>query len=83
MEFDRGEGGTLTPLPAPSIDTGMGLERITSVIQGKLSTYDTDLFQPIAARDRASARAAPTRAPRDRSITPTCRCASSPITCAR
>ena len=39
--------GTLTPLPAPSIDTGMGLERITSVIQGKLSTYDTDLFPPI------------------------------------
>ncbi len=55
MEFDRGEGGTLTPLPAKSIDTGMGLERITSVIQGKLSTYDTDFFQPIlrAIADRA------------------------------
>ena len=47
MEFDRAPGGTLTPLPAKSIDTGMGLERITSVIQGKLSTYDTDLFLPI------------------------------------
>jgi alanyl-tRNA synthetase len=55
MEFDRGEGGTLTPLPAKSIDTGMGLERVTSVIQGKLSTYETDFFQPIlrAIADRA------------------------------
>ena len=47
MEFDRQADGTLKPLPAPSIDTGMGLERITSVIQGKLSNYDTDLFTPI------------------------------------
>jgi alanyl-tRNA synthetase len=47
MEFDRDEQGTLTPLPAPSIDTGMGLERIVAVIQGKLSNYDTDLFTPI------------------------------------
>ncbi len=47
MEFDRDERGTLTPLPAPSIDTGMGLERIVAVIQGKLSNYDTDLFTPI------------------------------------
>jgi alanyl-tRNA synthetase len=55
MEFNRDERGTLTPLPAPSIDTGMGLERLTSVIQGKLSTYDTDLFTPILAAigDRA------------------------------
>jgi alanyl-tRNA synthetase len=49
MEFDRDERGTLTPLPAPSIDTGMGLERVTAVIQGKVSNYDTDLFAPILA----------------------------------
>jgi alanyl-tRNA synthetase len=47
MEFNRDETGTLAPLPAPSIDTGMGLERITAVIQGKLSNYDTDVFTPI------------------------------------
>jgi alanyl-tRNA synthetase len=50
MEFDRSADGTLTPLPAPSIDTGMGLERVTSVIQEKISNYDTDLFTPILAR---------------------------------
>ncbi len=56
MEFDRQADGTLKPLPAPSIDTGMGLERITAVIQGKLSNYDTDLFTPILDRDRRARR---------------------------
>ena len=47
MEFDRDAGGNLTPLPAASIDTGMGLERIVAIIQDKTSNYDTDLFTPL------------------------------------
>ncbi|MGE0451689.1 MAG: alanine--tRNA ligase [Vicinamibacterales bacterium] len=47
MEFERSADGTLNPLPAPSIDTGMGLERITAVLQQKDSNYDTDLFTPL------------------------------------
>ena len=47
MEFNRLPGGELKPLPAPSIDTGMGLERITAVLQGHQSNYDTDLFTPL------------------------------------
>ncbi len=50
MEFERSAGGVLTPLPAPSIDTGMGLERITAVMQGVESNYDTDLFTPLLTR---------------------------------
>jgi alanyl-tRNA synthetase len=47
MQFERDLGGRLTPLPRPSIDTGMGLERIAAVLQGVHSNYDTDLLRPI------------------------------------
>ena len=50
MEFDRAADGTLSPLPFKSVDTGMGLERISSVVQGVDSNYRTDLFVPIIAR---------------------------------
>jgi alanyl-tRNA synthetase len=55
MQFERSvEGGVarLDPLPRPCVDTGMGLERITSVLQGKLTNYDTDLLRPLV--DEAS-----------------------------
>ncbi|MGE5454830.1 MAG: alanine--tRNA ligase [Methylocystaceae bacterium] len=47
MQYNRDQSGEMTPLPRPSIDTGMGLERITSVMQGTASNFDTDLFQPL------------------------------------
>jgi len=50
MQFSRDETGRLTPLPKPSIDTGMGLERIAAVVQGKYNNYDSDLFAPLMER---------------------------------
>jgi alanyl-tRNA synthetase len=47
MQFNRDQQGVLHPLPKPSIDTGMGLERVAAVIQGKFSNYDSDIFSPI------------------------------------
>jgi alanyl-tRNA synthetase len=47
MQFDRDSDGVFTKLPRPSIDTGMGLERITAVLQGKLTNFETDLLLPI------------------------------------
>ncbi len=52
MQFNRSAGGELTPLPKPSVDTGMGLERIAAVLQGVHSNYEIDLFQNLI-RDAA------------------------------
>jgi alanyl-tRNA synthetase len=50
MQFDRDAGGKLNPLPKPSIDTGMGLDRTAAALQGVVSNYDTDLFTPLIKR---------------------------------
>ena len=50
MQFNRDASGKMTPLPKPSIDTGMGLERVAAVLQGKQSNYDTDLLRPLITR---------------------------------
>ena len=50
MQYERDAEGTLTPLPKPSIDTGLGLERVASLLQGVHSNYETDLLRPIISR---------------------------------
>ncbi|MDR1460310.1 MAG: alanine--tRNA ligase [Campylobacteraceae bacterium] len=47
MQYEKGADGKLTPLPKPSIDTGMGLERVTAIKEGKLNNYESSLFMPL------------------------------------
>jgi alanyl-tRNA synthetase len=57
MQFNRSEDGQMTRLPKPSIDTGMGLERVAAVLQGKFNNFDSDLFTPvISALEKISGR---------------------------
>jgi alanyl-tRNA synthetase len=81
MQFEQVGPGDRRPLPKPSVDTGMGLERLCAVLNGVRSTYETDLVRPLIAHARRSC-------PANRSTRPTtrarpCRCARSPTTRAR
>ncbi len=59
IQFNRDAAGKLTPLPAKHVDTGMGFERVTALLQGKASNYDTDVFTPLFDAIRATSRAEP------------------------
>ena len=70
MQFNRSASGSVTPLPRPCIDTGMGLERLSAVLQGKRTNYDSDLFTPIieAIEDLTAVKYAGGQNPLDVSI---------------
>jgi len=70
MQFEQAQDGTRTPLPKPSIDTGMGLERISAILQGVTSNYDTDLFRTLiaASEDLTGTRAEGEQGPSHRVI---------------
>ncbi len=63
MQYNQDEAGVKAPLPKPSIDTGMGLERLAGVVQGVKSNYDTDLFRPILSEISRLCGVAPGKSP--------------------
>ena len=67
MQFNRDATGALSPLPKPSVDTGAGLERVTAVLQSKISNFDTDLFEPLIREAASFCGRAPSQFPNDRS----------------
>ncbi|AXH08679.1 alanine--tRNA ligase [Malaciobacter halophilus] len=60
MQYERDSSGKMTPLPKPSIDTGMGLERVVAIKEGKLNNFDSSLFMPIIEKTKQLASKNPT-----------------------